>query len=425
MITDLFLLCDTKEYSIEKDDDNIDYNYVYIQDNSVTLTNNTNKDIKIVEFADFPYFNYLDDDFVTAFYTTASWYISYMLQRIRYVTFVSERDFDTNFEFIADKNDRMTLCSVMKDKFIQINKNTFIHKAYHPEMKYLCLLNQVIKYGSKHTNDRTGVGTRCLFGKQLKIDLLKNYFPVQDMRKTPMKTIWREVNWYLSGNTDVSTLHKYNIHIWDGNTNREFLDKNGLDFPEYDMGASYGFQFRHAGAEYTNCNDNYTGKGVDQWNNLIEGIVKHPQSRRHIIQLYNVCQLKDMSLPPCLMMYQFFIDTGKHGDITYIDIQGYSRSSDFFLAGFWNLCQLRIILEKVRKEVAERLDRDYRTIIPRQLIWSIGNLHVYEDQIESIFKLEGVYPQKYYTLKEIDPVKGPILEQEYSPQTKITTNMAV
>ena len=302
------------------------------------------------------------------------------------------------------------------------NEIVYLNIHHHPEMQYLRLLNEVYNHGKIHSKDRTGVGTRCLFGKHLEIDLRYDYFPVQDTRRTPMKTIWREIQWYLSGSTDVNELRSYNIHVWDGNTSRDFLDKQGLHhYPEYDMGPTYGFQFRHAGAEYSTCKSNYDGKGVDQWKALMDGLIESPQGRRHIIQLYNVQQLHEMALPPCLMMYQFFIDDKNENEL-WIDVHAYSRSSDFFLAGYWNLCQIRILLECVIQEIQPKL---CKKIYPRKLLWSIGNIHIYENQLNSVKELLNYIPTTYYRLKCIDPLCGPQLCSEYKPQSKLTSRMAV
>ena len=127
----------------------------------------------------------------------------------------------------------------------------YIGLYHHPEMKYLDLLSEVYHYGKVRDEERTKTGTRSLFYKTLSIDLLQGYFPIQDTRKTPAKTIWREVLWYLSGSTDVTELQANGIHIWDGNTSRAFLDANGLShLEEWDIGATYGYQIRHCGSPY-------------------------------------------------------------------------------------------------------------------------------------------------------------------------------
>mgnify|MGYP000034541377 CR=1 FL=1 len=297
----------------------------------------------------------------------------------------------------------------------------YITPYQHPETKYLDVLNHIVHNGVDRQNERTGVGTLSVFSTELKYDLLQDYFPVQDTRNTPRKTIWREVNWYLSGSTDVTELHKWKIHVWDGNTNKEFLEQQNLSYEEYDMGPTYGFQFRHAGAEYKGKSYNYENQGVDQVERLIDGMINNPESRRHIIQLYHVNQLEQMSLPPCLMMYQFYLEKIKDNTY-YIDGIFYSRSSDIFLAGYWNICQARIIIDMLTKQV---YNKSQNVLIARNLIWKIGDAHIYKHQITQVKELLKLKPRYYYQLDVIDDKVGPLLKQKYTPQSSLTSTMAV
>lgn len=296
----------------------------------------------------------------------------------------------------------------------------YINQLQHPEFKYLQLLRKILLKGEIREYERTGNGTVSLFNEKLEIDLSDGYFPVQDCRKTPYKTIWREVCWYLSGSTDVKELHKYNIKIWDGNTSREYLDNNGhsmLDgdnyLDEHDIGPTYGYQFRHSGYPYEGKDGYYYKKGVDQWQKLIDEIRNNPQSRRLIIDLYDVSQIEKMAIPPCVCFYQFYV----HND-GKIDVQMKSRSSDIFLAGYWNLCQGAIILHLLCKE----LEKEYK---PGKLIFIMGDVHIYKFQIDKVKELLKLKPQKYYKLEKIDQEKGPILNMEYNPQSLVSSKMAI
>ena len=118
--------------------------------------------------------------------------------------------------------------------------------------------------------------------------------------------IIEELLWFLKGETNNNILKEKNVHIWDGNTSREFLDSLGFtDREEGDGGPIYGFNFRHYGAKYVDCHTDYTGQGYDQVAEVLRMIKEEPNSRRILINLWNPCVLKDSVLPPCHVLYQF------------------------------------------------------------------------------------------------------------------------
>ena len=148
---------------------------------------------------------------------------------------------------------------------------------------------------------------RKMFGVTMRYNLntgIPGYYklPVCTTRKSFVKSAFLELLWFLSGSTDSKQLVKMGTSIWEGNSSRSFLDSRDLtDLREGDIGKSYGFQWRHAGADYTGCDSDYTGQGIDQIKQLIEGIKNDPFSRRHILNTWNVPDIKEMSLPPCLL----------------------------------------------------------------------------------------------------------------------------
>ena len=126
----------------------------------------------------------------------------------------------------------------------------------HPENDYLDLMRRIIETGQSN-NDRTGVGTMSLFGEMLKFDL-RDTFPITTTKRLPLRMVFEELMLYISGKTDNRILQEKDIHIWDGNTSREFLDKRGLThYQEGDFGETYGFNMRHYGAEYKGCHVDY------------------------------------------------------------------------------------------------------------------------------------------------------------------------
>ena len=124
---------------------------------------------------------------------------------------------------------------------------------------------------------------------------------------------------YLRGQTDNNILKNKGIHIWDGNTSRDFLDKRGLkNYKEGDMGETYGFNFRHYGAEYKGFDEDYSNQGFDQLNYIIDLIKNNPSSRRIMINLWNPYTLHKAALPSCLCQYQFYVDSKKRIKFTNI-----------------------------------------------------------------------------------------------------------
>lgn len=226
--------------------------------------------------------------------------------------------------------------------------NWYRHKTYADASNYLSLLSwvdeekkqyleimrEIMTRGSDR-DDRTGTGTRAIFSSRQVYDLADT-FPMITTRRQWLKGIFEELKLYLSGETDNRILQKKGIHIWDGNTSREFLNSRGLDhYPEGDMGETYGFNFRHFGGDYVDCEASYDSQcGYDQLKNVIHLLKTDPTSRRMIINLWNPATVDKAALPSCLMLYQFFVDTKANR----LNCQIYIRSSDYFLANNWNCC---------------------------------------------------------------------------------------
>ena len=204
------------------------------------------------------------------------------------------------------------------------------------EDNYLDLMRTIL-YSGASSDDRTGVGTLSIFGSMLKYNL-RDTFPLCTTKRMFFRAIFEELMFYLSGKTDNKILQSKNIHVWDGNTTRDFLDKRGLNhYEEGDLGQTYGFNFRHFGAEYKGCSYDYgagTDKsvGYDQLANVIHLIKNEPGSRRIIIDLWDCTSIHKAALPSCLCKYQFNVNTQKKE----LNLAIYLRSSDFFLANNWN-----------------------------------------------------------------------------------------
>lgn len=179
--------------------------------------------------------------------------------------------------------------------------------ATSEEQRYLQLLKDIIDNGEDHS-DRTGTGIKSVFGRQLRFSIDDGVIPLMTTKKTFFKGIVEELLFFLRGDHDNRKLQAKGVHIWDGNTSREYLDQyNKKHIQEHDLGLAYGVQWRAAGAKLGNIETDYRGKGIDQISNVLDLIRSDPNSRRIIINAWNVPQLDDMALVPCHCMYQFYV----------------------------------------------------------------------------------------------------------------------
>jgi thymidylate synthase len=218
------------------------------------------------------------------------------------------------------------------------------------EHQYINLLHDLFNYG-EHRTTRNGT-TLSLFGHHLDFNL-QDGFPLLTTKKMFFKGIVTELAWFLRGCTDVTELHKDKNHIWDGNTKDR----------EFDAGPVYGFQWRHFGAEYKDCKSDYTGKGVDQIAKLIHLIKTDPTSRRMVLSAWNPSAQEDMCLPPCHVMYQFYVKNNR------LSCQMYQRSSDAFLGLPFNIASTALLTHLLAHETG--LDVGNVRVV-------LGDLHLYE-----------------------------------------------
>lgn len=238
--------------------------------------------------------------------------------------------------------------------------------------------------------DRTGTGTRSLFGQHLQFDLRNNTFPLMTTRKMFLRGIFEELMLYLRGQTDSKILENKGVKVWQGNTSREFLNSRGLHhLPVGDMGPSYGFLFRHFGAEYKTCLDDYTGQGSDQLTTVINLLKNQPDNRRIIISLWDPVNVDKCPLPPCLYNYQFYVSKG------YLSCMMTQRSSDFAVAGGWNIATGALLVYLLAQVCGLKPDR---------LIWNLGDVHIYNNLVNQIKtqceREPRIYPKLFLVKKE-------------------------
>jgi dihydrofolate reductase/thymidylate synthase len=233
------------------------------------------------------------------------------------------------------------------------------------ETEYLKALAQVSEEGSRVMSRNAEVSS--LFGLRMTFDLQEG-FPLLTTKKMGYKTILRELLWFIKGSTDNRELQERKVHIWDQNASREFLESRGLDYEEGDLGPIYGFQWRHAGATYTDCHADYQGQGYDQLQKVLHLLQTDPHSRRIVMSSWNPQDLDAMALPPCHVLCQFYVREAR-----FLDCQMYQRSGDMFLGVPFNIASyafLTHILAKLTGYTAGTL------------IHVIGDAHLYETHRE-------------------------------------------
>jgi dihydrofolate reductase/thymidylate synthase len=305
-----------------------------------------------------------------------------------------------------------------KDLNVQFERYEYINKD---EENYLSLLKNIMETGDIR-QDRTKIGTKSKFGCVLKWDLTDGTMPILTTKRTFFRGIAEELFWFLSGSTDARKLQERGVGIWNGNSSREFLDSRGLHHLEAgDIGAGYGFQLRHFGAEYTNCNADYAGKGFDQLQYVVDTIRIDPHSRRILFSYWNPAAMDTTSLMPCHLMYQFYINT----DRKTISCNLYQRSSDFFLANSFNVVSAVILTHMIGKLTG---------YTPDKLNHMMGDTHIYQNHITQcetqLSRIPTCFPKFRINPKnEIKTITDFTIEDLelicYFPQAGIKAPMAV
>jgi len=284
------------------------------------------------------------------------------------------------------------------------------------ETQYLNIIKGIIDNGY-YKMDHTGTGTYTKLGVKIEFDL-KERFPLLTTKKVFFRGIVEELLWFIKGDTNSKNLSKKGIKIWDRNSSREYLDKIGLKNRKVgDLGPIYGFQWRHFGAPYIDCETDYTGKGIDQLKNCIHLIKNNPSSRRILMSAWNPPQTKEMALPPCHLMCQFFVIKKE-----YLSCLVYLRSGDMGLGIPFNIASYALLTCMVAQVCG--LKRG-------SLIQIIGDAHVYKNHIEPLKEQLKRVPREFPKLilnkvKDIDGFKYEDFKiVDYNPYPTIKMKMSV
>jgi len=267
----------------------------------------------------------------------------------------------------------------------KVSDNIFrnIKKSCHEEYQYLNLVENIIENGTWEEG-RNGK-TKSVFGNTMRFSLKDGKIPILTTKKTAWKTCLKELLWFIRGETDATLLQKQGVHIWDGNTSREFLDSRGLKLTKEGLiGPGYGYQWRYYNANY-NC---FTGKrlfnenepdifstrkdvtGIDQLQQIIDQL-KNPEtrnSRRLIMTAWNPIQIDQMALPPCHIFCQFNVHNGNQ-----LSCAMYQRSQDVALGASFNIASYSFLTHLIAKHCG---------LEAYEFIYFTGNCHIYEDHIE-------------------------------------------
>jgi len=237
--------------------------------------------------------------------------------------------------------------------------------------QYLGLLDHVLKTGAKK-EDRTGTGTISTFGYQMRFNL-QDGFPLLTTKKLHLKSIIYELLWFLNGDTNIKYLNDHGVKIWD-----EWANESG------NLGNIYGYQWRSWPSP--------DGKSIDQISQIIDSIKNNPDSRRHIVSAWNVADIKNMALPPCHILFQFYVADGK------LSCQLYQRSADIFLGVPFNIASYAILLKMVAQATG---------LEAYEFIHTLGDAHIYLNHIEQV-KLQLSREPKQLPILKINPDKKDI-----------------
>jgi len=212
--------------------------------------------------------------------------------------------------------------------------------------QYLDLLQHILDHGVDKS-DRTGTGTRSIFGYQMRFDL-RDRFPLLTTKKLHTRSIFHELLWFLSGDTNIRYLKEHGVRIWD-----KWADEEG------ELGPVYGYQWRSWPTP--------EGDSIDQISQVIEQIRSNPDSRRHIVSAWNVAEVDRMALPPCHLLFQFYVAEGR------LSCQLYQRSADVFLGVPFNIASYAL-LSRMMAQVCD--------LEPGDFVHTFGDAHLYSNHLE-------------------------------------------
>jgi thymidylate synthase len=246
--------------------------------------------------------------------------------------------------------------------------------------QYLDLLNHVMAHGTEK-KDRTGTGTISTFGYQMRFDLSER-FPLMTTKKLHLKSIIHELLWFLSGDTNIRYLQENGVRIWN-----EWADADG------NLGPVYGYQWRSWPAA--------DGSTIDQISTVVSSLKSNPDSRRHIVSAWNVGEIEKMALPPCHILFQFYVSDGR------LSCQLYQRSADIFLGVPFNIASYSLLTMMMARVTGYQ---------PGEFIHTLGDAHIYLNHIEQV-KIQLAREPKTLPVMKLNPAVNDIFAFRYDDFT--------
>lgn len=263
---------------------------------------------------------------------------------------------------------------------------------------YNALVRRVIEEG-EWEEGRNG-RTKSVFGHMMRFDLRDDRLPLLSGKRVAWKTCLKELLWFIRGSTDNRELKRENVHIWDANGNRKFLDSRGLQHHEEDdLGPVYGHQWRHFNAEYKGRDESYDGKGVDQLKYVID-LLSNPAtrtSRRILMSAWNPCQIDEMALPPCHVLCQFNVSGANNDELSCML---YQRSGDIGLGVPFNIASYSMLTHIIAKMTGLKA---------KELVHTLGNAHIYDDHIDALTEqigrdVSGIHTPTFEIKRMVDDI---------------------
>ena len=359
------------------------------------LTQDTNK-TKLLEECGFKCFNSIESciEFLNKEQTIENIYLiggvniyNYGLNNPNIITavYLTHIDIDYNCDTFFNRELLENNFTVNTDKtgtYKEFSCYTYNRNINHEEKSYLTILKDLVNLG--HKRQTRNAITYSQFGKTLEFNLAKS-FPLLTTKKMAIKSIFEELKFFLLGQTDNTILTDKNVHIWDGNTNKAFIEKCNLPYEENDMGPMYGYQWRHFNAKYNDCKTNYSNQGIDQLQEVIDLIRKDPFSRRILMTSYNPAQSKEGVLYPCHgISIQFYVEED-HNDKLHLDCLMHQRSADSFLGVPFNIASYALLVHILCNHLnCTGGILENKNIYPGKLLMVFGDMHIYEEHIEAV-----------------------------------------
>lgn len=353
-------------------------------------------------------------------------------QRIHYTEidneFPVDRVFPIDVEADSSPFDLISISADLEESGVKYRMKEYVRRSegisppplaapaiVHEEMQYLNLARRIIEQGVCK-GDRTGVGTRSVFGEQMRFSL-RDSFPLLTTKRVFWRGVAEELFWFIKGSTNANELAEKGVRIWDGNGSRSFLDSRGFTEREVgDLGPVYGFQWRHFGAEYKDMHADYSGQGRDQLMEVIETIKRNPNDRRMLMSAWNPCATDKMALPPCHLLAQFYVANGE------LSCQMYQRSCDMGLGIPFNIASYALLTCLIAKVTGLK---------PGEFVHVLGDAHVYNNHIDALKEQIERAPRLFPTLKiqakeKIEDFCFEDLALEgYTPHKTIAMKMAI